>query len=108
MVFLIVHVINNDKSYRRFKFIEDIPENFSEYDIHRGGNDLIFPHHEAEIAQMRSISGKKYLARYWIHTGMVNINKEKMSKFLSITLLKCLIIFSLLTVLIIMPGPASI
>ncbi len=54
----------------------------SEYDIHGGGNDLIFPHHEAEIAQMRSISGKKYLARYWIHTGMVNINKEKMSKSL--------------------------
>ena len=54
----------------------------SEYDIHGGGNDLIFPHHEAEIAQMRSVSGKRYLARYWIHTGMVNINKEKMSKSL--------------------------
>ncbi|MEM0140063.1 MAG: cysteine--tRNA ligase [Ferroplasma sp.] len=54
----------------------------SEYDIHGGGSDLIFPHHEAEIAQMRSISGKKYLARYWIHTGMVNINNEKMSKSL--------------------------
>jgi cysteinyl-tRNA synthetase len=54
----------------------------SEYDIHGGGNDLIFPHHEAEIAQMRSITGKKYLARYWIHTGMVNINSEKMSKSL--------------------------
>ncbi len=53
-----------------------------EYDIHGGGSDLIFPHHEAEIAQMRSISGKKYLARYWIHTGMVNINSEKMSKSL--------------------------
>ncbi len=54
----------------------------SEYDIHGGGSDLIFPHHEAEIAQMRSISGKKYLARYWIHTGMLNINDEKMSKSL--------------------------
>lgn len=54
----------------------------SEYDIHGGGSDLIFPHHEAEIAQMRSISDKKYLARYWVHTGMININKEKMSKSL--------------------------
>ena len=54
----------------------------SEYDIHGGGSDLIFPHHEAEIAQMRSISGKKYLARYWVHTGMININNEKMSKSL--------------------------
>ena len=53
-----------------------------EYDIHGGGSDLIFPHHEAEIAQMRSISNRKYLARYWIHTGMVNVNKEKMSKSL--------------------------
>nr|WP_010917502.1 cysteine--tRNA ligase [Thermoplasma volcanium]Q978Z5.2 RecName: Full=Cysteine--tRNA ligase; AltName: Full=Cysteinyl-tRNA synthetase; Short=CysRS [Thermoplasma volcanium GSS1] len=53
-----------------------------EYDIHGGGSDLIFPHHEAEIAQMRSISGKRYLAHYWIHTGMININKEKMSKSL--------------------------
>ena len=54
----------------------------TQYDIHGGGSDLIFPHHEAEIAQMRSISGEKYLARYWIHTGMVNINSEKMSKSL--------------------------
>ncbi len=53
-----------------------------EYDIHGGGADLIFPHHEAEIAQMRSISKRKYLARYWIHTGMVNVNEEKMSKSL--------------------------
>ncbi len=53
-----------------------------EYDIHGGGSDLIFPHHEAEIAQMRSISNKKYLAHYWIHTGMININSEKMSKSL--------------------------
>ncbi|WMT50876.1 MAG: cysteine--tRNA ligase [Ferroplasma sp.] len=54
----------------------------TKYDIHGGGSDLIFPHHEAEIAQMRSISGEKYLAHYWIHTGMVNINSEKMSKSL--------------------------
>jgi len=53
-----------------------------EYDIHGGGTDLIFPHHEAEIAQMRSISGRETLAKYWIHTGMVTLNGEKMSKSL--------------------------
>ncbi len=52
------------------------------YDIHGGGLGLIFPHHEAEIAQMESISGKKPLAKYWLHTGLLNINKEKMSKSL--------------------------
>src|SRR3989344_5816224 len=54
----------------------------SQYDIHGGGLDLIFPHHEAEIAQMESISGKKPLVRYWIHTGFLKINKTKMSKSL--------------------------
>lgn len=53
-----------------------------EYDIHGGGSDLIFPHHEAEIAQMRSISGLDNLSRIWIHSGMLNINAEKMSKSL--------------------------
>ena len=53
-----------------------------EYDIHGGGSDLIFPHHEAEIAQMRSISGLDNLSRIWIHSGMLNINSEKMSKSL--------------------------
>ena len=53
-----------------------------QYDIHGGGLGLIFPHHEAEIAQMESISGKKPLAKYWLHTGLLNINKEKMSKSL--------------------------
>ena len=43
---------------------------------------MIFPHHEAEIAQMESISGKIPLVRYWMHTGFLNINKEKMSKSL--------------------------
>jgi len=52
----------------------------SKYDIHGGGLDLIFPHHEAEIAQMESISGKKPLVKYWMHTGFLNIGKEKMSK----------------------------
>jgi cysteinyl-tRNA synthetase len=51
-----------------------------QYDIHGGAMDLIFPHHEAEIAQMESISGKKPLARYWLHTGFLNIRSEKMSK----------------------------
>jgi len=52
----------------------------SQYDIHGGATDLIFPHHEAEIAQMESISGKKPLVKYWMHTGFLNINKAKMSK----------------------------
>lgn len=52
------------------------------YDIHGGGSDLIFPHHEAEIALERSISGEPRLARYWIHSGMLNVNQEKMSKSL--------------------------
>lgn len=51
-----------------------------QYDIHGGGVDLIFPHHEAEIAQMESISGKKPLVRYWMHTGFLEINSEKMGK----------------------------
>jgi cysteinyl-tRNA synthetase len=52
------------------------------YDIHGGGSDLQFPHHEAEMPIERSISGEEYLARFWIHTGMVNIRNEKMSKSL--------------------------
>lgn len=48
-------------------------------DIHGGGNDLIFPHHEAEIAQSQSLTGKP-LARYWVHNGMVTIDGRKMSK----------------------------
>jgi len=51
------------------------------FDIHGGGRDLIFPHHENEIAQSEAGSGKPF-ARYWIHNGFVNINKEKMSKSL--------------------------
>ncbi len=54
----------------------------SQYDIHGGAQDLIFPHHEAEIAQMEAISGKKPLARYWMHTGFLTINGQKMSKSL--------------------------
>jgi len=50
-------------------------------DIHGGGKDLIFPHHENEIAQSEASAGKPFV-RYWIHNGFVNINKEKMSKSL--------------------------
>lgn len=50
-------------------------------DIHAGGQDLIFPHHENEIAQSESHSGKDF-ARYWIHNGFINIDNEKMSKSL--------------------------
>jgi cysteinyl-tRNA synthetase len=50
-------------------------------DIHGGGNDLIFPHHENEIAQSESYTGKQF-ARYWIHNGMLQLAGEKMSKSL--------------------------
>ncbi len=50
-------------------------------DIHGGGSDLIFPHHENEIAQSESYTGKNFV-NYWIHNGFVNINSEKMSKSL--------------------------
>ena len=53
-----------------------------QYDIHGGARDLIFPHHEAEIAQMEAISGKKPLVKYWLHTGFLTINGQKMSKSL--------------------------
>lgn len=48
-------------------------------DIHSGGQDLIFPHHENEIAQSEAATGKPF-ARYWVHNGFININNEKMSK----------------------------
>jgi cysteinyl-tRNA synthetase len=50
-------------------------------DIHGGGNDLIFPHHENEIAQSESYTGKEF-SRYWIHNGMLQLGGEKMSKSL--------------------------
>jgi cysteinyl-tRNA synthetase len=49
------------------------------FDIHGGGMDLIFPHHENEIAQSEGATGRPF-ARYWIHNGFVNIRQEKMSK----------------------------
>ncbi len=51
------------------------------FDIHGGGMDLIFPHHENEIAQSEAATGKPF-AKYWIHNGFVTVNKEKMSKSL--------------------------
>ena len=51
------------------------------FDIHGGGEDLIFPHHENEIAQSEASTGKPFV-RYWLHNGFVNINQEKMSKSL--------------------------
>ncbi len=50
-------------------------------DIHGGGNDLVFPHHENEIAQTESFTGKQF-ARYWMHNGMLQLQGEKMSKSL--------------------------
>jgi cysteinyl-tRNA synthetase len=51
------------------------------FDIHGGGKDLIFPHHENEIAQSEAAHGRIF-ARYWVHNGFVNVNQEKMSKSL--------------------------
>ncbi len=49
------------------------------FDIHGGGKDLIFPHHENEIAQSECVTGHQF-AKYWIHNGLIQINREKMSK----------------------------
>jgi cysteinyl-tRNA synthetase len=52
------------------------------FDIHGGGLDLIFPHHENEIAQSRCAHGTQQMARYWLHNGFVQVNGQKMSKSL--------------------------
>lgn len=52
------------------------------YDLHGGGTELIFPHHEAEIAQAEGLTGKKPLARYWLHTGLLSIKGQEMHKSL--------------------------
>lgn len=54
-----------------------------QYDVHGGGLDLIFPHHEAEITQMEAVSGKAPMVKFWLHTGFLNVNGEKMSKSLN-------------------------
>ncbi|MFC1874915.1 cysteine--tRNA ligase [Chloroflexota bacterium] len=51
-------------------------------DIHGGGQDLIFPHHENEIAQSESFTGKKPFTRYWLHNGLLQFGEDKMSKSL--------------------------
>lgn len=51
-----------------------------QYDIHGGAYELIYPHHEAEIAQGESLTGMKPLVRYWVHTGLLNLSGRKMSK----------------------------
>ena len=66
--------------------IEDtaITEKFfgPQYDIHGGARDLIFPHHEAEVALMEAISGRFPLVKYWMHIGFLTVNNQKMSKSL--------------------------
>ena len=52
------------------------------YDLHGGGTELIFPHHEAEIAQAEGLTGKKPLAKYWAHTGLLSIKGQEMRKSL--------------------------
>jgi cysteinyl-tRNA synthetase len=51
-------------------------------DIHGGGSDLIFPHHENEIAQSECVTGKRPFVRYWLHNGLLQMSDEKMSKSL--------------------------
>ncbi|MFC1988821.1 cysteine--tRNA ligase [Chloroflexota bacterium] len=51
-------------------------------DIHGGGQDLVFPHHENEIAQSEAFTGKRPFVKYWLHNGMVQLGEEKMSKSL--------------------------
>ena len=53
-----------------------------QFDIHGGGLDLIFPHHENEIAQSCSNNSSEKFSNYWVHNGFVTINREKMSKSL--------------------------
>ncbi len=55
-------------------------------DIHGGGRDLVFPHHENEIAQTEALTGKQF-AKYWIHNGLIKVNGQKMSKSLGNSLL---------------------
>ena len=54
----------------------------TQYELHGGARDRIFPHHEAEIAQMEAISGKKPMAKHWMHTGFLTVGGVKMSKSL--------------------------
>ena len=51
------------------------------FDMHGGGADLIFPHHENEIAQSEAFTGESFV-KYWVHNGFITVDKEKMSKSL--------------------------
>ena len=51
------------------------------FDLHGGGQDLVFPHHENELAQSEAATGRPF-ARFWLHHGLLTINQEKMSKSL--------------------------
>jgi cysteinyl-tRNA synthetase len=53
-----------------------------QFDIHGGATDLIFPHHENEVAQTESVTGKHPMARYWVHAGLLMVDGQKMSKSL--------------------------
>jgi cysteinyl-tRNA synthetase len=52
------------------------------YDLHGGASELMFPHHEAEIAQAEALTGKSPFVRYWLHTGLLTVGGRKMSKSL--------------------------
>jgi len=54
-----------------------------QFDIHAGARDLVFPHHENEIAQSEAASGKSPFVKYWLHSGLLTINGQKMSKSLN-------------------------
>ncbi len=51
-----------------------------QYDVHGGARDLMFPHHEAEIAQMEALSGKTSFVKYWLHSGFLTVKGQKMAK----------------------------
>ncbi len=53
------------------------------FDLHGGGSELVFPHHENEILQSEAISGKQPFVKYWLHGGLMNVGSEKMSKSLN-------------------------
>ncbi len=65
------HVQDTAVSYARFG---------AQYDIHGGARELVYPHHEAEIAQMEALTGLKPMVRYWVHTGLLTQHREKMAK----------------------------
>ncbi len=68
------------------RYLDDPSDPRASFDIHGGGEDLVFPHHECEIAQSEAASGKPFV-RTWVHNGFVNLAAEKMSKSLGNVLL---------------------